>query len=230
MKYVSLFLGSCIVAAGIYVSLCIAAGWFIPSWGGNFIKVGPLYLNTNAFLLAAAMIPIAFIVFFLTRNVLKVMAILFICLTVAGALGQSVKYRTAILQTHRGRVYAQEAITAIAGSWDPKQLLMRAGPELLQNPSIKNIDILFQSFSENVGPFKDFTKPVEGRSYSALVNNAKVVTGKYSAEIECEKAIVDIKIHIIYRDEKWAVMNFQMKHSVPTPQTTPAIQEQTPEK
>lgn len=106
--------------------------------------------------------------------------------------------------------YVDDAIPKIVSSWKLKELLDRAGPELVAAAPSEKVEKLFQVFSARLGPLRSY----EGSRGQARVfvspRTGKVTTASYVAEAIFEKAKGSIQVELILRNGKWEILGFHV--------------------
>jgi hypothetical protein len=145
------------------------------------------------------------------KKILTILGVIFICLIVAGAIVFSGLHYYAKELDKEAKAYIDEVIPSIATSWNSKELINYASPEFLQAVPAKKIELLFDAFSEQMGPLKDY-KGATGRVKIRISPRGKpIIKADYLAEAVFEKAPAKIQVQMIRRNHKWEIVGFLVK-------------------
>jgi hypothetical protein len=108
------------------------------------------------------------------------------------------------------KAYVDEVVPIIAASWNSKELVNRASPELLRVASKERIETLFDVFSKRLGPLKEYRGSRGEAKILLTLQQGKVITGAYVADAVFEKGPATIQIRTIWRDDRWQILSFHV--------------------
>ena len=144
------------------------------------------------------------------KKILTVLGAIFICLIVVGVIFFSGFYYFASRLDKEARAYLDEVVPIIVTYWDPKELINRASPEFLQVYSAERVESLFDSFSDLMGPLKEY-RGAKGKIKIGTTTKGKpIILADYQVRAVFEKAPAKIEIQMIRRDDKWQIGGFRV--------------------
>ena len=138
------------------------------------------------------------------------MIFMIVILIILGLL--SLNYYGSILD-RQSRTYADEAILAIVSSWDHKELVSHANPDLLNAFSGDDLISLFKIYSNNLGELKKY-EGSNGQTHIDVEIFCKegmmctAITAEYIAKAVFEKGEATITIKMVHRKFEWNIYNF----------------------
>lgn len=142
------------------------------------------------------------------KKILMVFGAIFICLILVGVIGFSGFHYLASRLDREARAYIDEVIPIIVASWNSKELINRTSPEFLQVIPAKKVELLFDTFSKQMGPLEEY-KEATGKIKIKISPRGKLlIIADYVAEAVFEKAPAKIKIQMIRRNDKWQIVGF----------------------
>lgn len=132
---------------------------------------------------------------------------IFACLIVLGVVLFSIAAHTGSKLDTESKAYVDRIVPQIVTSWDSKELLNNASPELLKVAPADKIDSMFKMLSEKLGGYKAY-KGAEGDSLINITPQGKVITAAYYTQVAFDKADATVKIRVIKHGENWQVLEF----------------------
>ncbi len=108
------------------------------------------------------------------------------------------------------KAYVDEVVPQIVSSWNSRELMDRASPELIATASPEKIDKVFRAFSDRLGPLKTYEGSRGQARVSVTPQTGKVSVASYVAEATFEKAKASIHVNLIMQDGKWQIMGFHV--------------------
>ena len=142
------------------------------------------------------------------KKILMVLGAIFICLILVGVIVFSGFYYYASGLDKEAEAYIDEVIPRIITYWNSGELIDHASPEFLQIFPAKKVELLFDAFSEQMGPLKEY-KGVTGKIKISISPRGKpIIIADYLAEAVFEKAPAKIEIRMIRRGDKWQIVGF----------------------
>lgn len=143
------------------------------------------------------------------KKFLMVLGVIFLCVVLIAVIGFAIAAYNGTKLDKSSKAYVDEAVPAIAASWNAEELIMRASPELLKVMSVDKLDTMFKLFAEKLGALKEY-QGSEGDSLVNFSSSGKVITANYIAKAAFEKADAQIRIGIVKHDEKWQLLEFRV--------------------
>jgi hypothetical protein len=144
------------------------------------------------------------------KKILTVLGAIFICLIVVGVIFFSGLYYFASRLDKEARAYLDEVVPIIVTYWDPKELINRASPEFLQVYPAERVESLFDSFSDLMGPLKEY-KGAKGKITIGTTTKGKpIIIADYQVRAAFEKAPAKIEIQMIRRNNEWKIVGFRV--------------------
>lgn len=142
-----------------------------------------------------------------------VLGVIFTCLIVLGSVLFAIAaYRGSKLDAE-SKAYVDRAVPQIVASWDPKELLNRASPELLKVAPAEKVEVMFKMFSEKLGKYKEY-KGSKGDSLVNITPQGKVVTAAYMTQATFEEGDATIRIRAIKHGARWQILEFYVDSKV----------------
>jgi hypothetical protein len=136
-----------------------------------------------------------------------VLGVIFTCLIILGVIFISIAARTGSKLDAESKAYVDRIVPLIVASWDPKELLNNASPELLKVAPSDKLDSMFKMFAEKLGGYKEY-KGSKGDSLVNITPQGKTITAAYITQVAFDKADATVKIRVIKHGEKWQVLEF----------------------
>lgn len=140
----------------------------------------------------------------------------FACLIVLGIIFISVAAHTGSKLDTESKAYVDSIVPLIVRSWDSKELLNNASPELLKVAPADKIDPMFKIFAEKLGGYKEY-KGSKGGAHVNITPQEKIITAAYMAQVTLDKADATVKIRVIKHGEEWQVLEFYVESPVLMP-------------
>ena len=150
------------------------------------------------------------------KKIFIVLGVIFLCIIIIGVIGFSITAYHGTKLDKTSKAYVDEVIPIIVSSWDSRELINRASPELLEVLSKDQLRDLFATFSKKLGRLKDY-KESKGDALIKVSPKGKIITASYIAQLAFEKADAEVKIGLIQHNEKWQLLEFRVKSDAFTP-------------
>lgn len=145
------------------------------------------------------------------KKVLTILGVIFICLIVVGAIVFSGFYYYTSGLDKEAQAYIDEVVPRIVTYWNSRELIDHASPEFLQVFPAKKVELLFDAFSEQMGPLKEY-KGVTGKIKIDISPRGKpIIIADYLVEAVFEKTPAKIQIQMIRHNDKWEIVGFLVK-------------------
>lgn len=138
-----------------------------------------------------------------------VLGTIFACLIVLGVVLFSIAVHTGSKLDVESKAYVDRIVPQIVTSWDSRELLNNASPELLKVAPADKIDSMFKMLSEKLGGYKEY-KGSKGDSLVNITPQGKVITAAYFTQVSFDKADATVKIRVIKHGENWQVLEFHV--------------------
>jgi hypothetical protein len=135
------------------------------------------------------------------------LSVIFVCFIILGIVLMSRAALTGPKLDAESKAYVDRVVPSIVGSWDSKDLLSYASPELLKVAPLDQIDPLFEIAAQKLGKLKAYKGSKGGVSVNATPQG-KVITAAYVAQAAFEKADATVRILVIKHGSKWQVLGF----------------------
>jgi hypothetical protein len=135
------------------------------------------------------------------------LGVIFACLIILGIILMSRAALTGPKLDAESKAYVDRIVPSIVGSWDSKDLLSYASPELLKVAPLDQIDPLFKIAAQKLGKLKAYKGSKGGVSVN-VTPQGKVITASYMAQVAFDKADATVKILMIKHGRKWQVLGF----------------------
>lgn len=144
------------------------------------------------------------------KKIFIILGVIFVFLIIAGAIGFFVLGTAGSKLDKKSQAYIDEIVPLIVTSWDSRELIKRASPELLKVAPPEKMQPFFNTFAERLGPMIAYkgSKGESGIFYMAPYG--KVITGTYVSEAIFEKAPATIHIKMILRNNQWQITEFRV--------------------
>jgi len=132
---------------------------------------------------------------------------------VAGAValwvlcGGAEKSSSLDLESHK---FVDDAIVAIASSWNPDELLKRASSEMLAEAGHQvDVDSLFDQWRP-LGGLISYTGSTGGAETIESPEIGKMIKATYSAKATFQNGTAEIRIELVKRDGHWSILGFKV--------------------
>ena len=106
--------------------------------------------------------------------------------------------------------YVDEAVPRIVSSWDRKELMDRASPELIALAPSEKVEKFFKAFAARLGSLKTYDGSRGGTHVLVTPQTGKVTTASYIVDATFEKAKASIQVKLILHDGKWQILGFHV--------------------
>lgn len=136
-----------------------------------------------------------------------VLGVIFACLIVLGIIFISIAAYTGSKLDAESKAYVDRMVPQIVASWDSKELLNNASPELLKVAPADKIESMFKMLSGKLGGYKEY-KGSKGDSLVNITPQGKVITAAYITQVSFDKADATVRIRVIKHGENWQVLEF----------------------
>ena len=136
-----------------------------------------------------------------------VLGVVFASLIVLGIIFISIAVHTRSKLDTESKVYVDHVVPLIVASWDSKELLNHASPELLKVAPADKIDSMFKMLAEKLGKYKEF-KDSKGGSFLNFTPQGKIITAAYITHVAFDRADATVRIRVIKHSENWQVLEF----------------------
>lgn len=111
------------------------------------------------------------------------------------------------------QAYAGAAIVAIVSTWNEKEFLERAAPELRRRVSIDELHRLFK-WAGALGAFEKY-EPPEGQAHTSLtLKSGKLVSARYTSRVVFEKGEATVSVVLVKRGLLWQIAWFDVRSPV----------------
>jgi len=142
------------------------------------------------------------------KRILVVLGGIFAFILLVGIIGFLVLNFFGRRLDKESKAYVDEVIPIIATSWNSKDLLDRASPELIQVAPTEKIESLFHAFSEKLGPLREYKGSRGDAKLGFTPQMGKITTADYVAEAIFEKAPAKINVRTILHNGTWQILQF----------------------
>jgi hypothetical protein len=102
-----------------------------------------------------------------------------------------------------------QAIAAIAGTWNKQQLLDRASPELRDSVKPQELNVLFETLAR-FGPLVAYEGATGDARMSYMIGSDSAVTASYIAKARFQNGSATIRIGLVKRDDRWMIHKFHV--------------------
>lgn len=113
--------------------------------------------------------------------------------------------------------YVDEVVPRIATSWQSRDLLDRASPELLKLAPADKIARLFVAFSDRLGPMTQYRGATAQHVFSGVAGGETISRVRYQADVAFEKTSATIQVEVIKRGGAWRIHGFLVNADVLLP-------------
>jgi hypothetical protein len=141
------------------------------------------------------------------KKLFMTLGVIFLCIIVIGIIGFSIAAYHGTKLDKSSKAYVDKIAPLIISSWNSKELVNRASPELLKAVPQDKWNAMFKMFSKKLEALKEY-KGSKGDSFMNFSPVGKVITAIYIAQATFEKGNAEIKISIIQHNEKWQLLGF----------------------
>ncbi len=112
----------------------------------------------------------------------------------------------------QSKAYVDKVILKIFSQWDMEALKTEVSPELWSATSKNEIELVFQTLSEKLGPLKQYIGS-KGEAEVYLASKGNVI-GNYTAKAIFRKGEAVIFLQVLLNGNKWQIVNFNVKSPV----------------
>jgi hypothetical protein len=137
------------------------------------------------------------------------LGVVFALLIVAGGIGIFVLVRNGAALDSASKAYTEQSVEAIARDWNGSELWKRASPALRRIASPAQIDRLFASAKQSLGPLVTYGGS-QGQTMMSYLNAHATVAARYVAHGHFAHGDADLQISLIKVDGEWMIQGFHI--------------------
>jgi len=137
------------------------------------------------------------------------LGVVFAVLIVAGGAGIFVLARKGAALDSASKAYTEQSVEAIARDWDGGELWKRASPGLRRVATPEQIDRLFASAKQSLGPLVTYAGS-QGQAMMSYLNAHATVAARYVAHGHFAHGDADLQISLIRIDGTWMIQGFHI--------------------
>ncbi|MBI3002222.1 MAG: hypothetical protein HYY54_01065 [candidate division NC10 bacterium] len=108
------------------------------------------------------------------------------------------------------KAYVDEAVQKITSSWNARELLDRATPELLQAAPPERVERFFHVFSHRLGPLRTYHGSRGTTQFFVSPQTGRIAAATYEAQATFENAEAVIQVRLLQRDGHWRIASFHV--------------------
>lgn len=107
------------------------------------------------------------------------------------------------------KAFVDAAVPAIAASWNKRELMNRATPELLQAAKPEQFDALFSALAQ-FGPLVQYEGAKGNAVVGYMAGSGSSTSANYVASARCKNGTAQFKLTLHKQDGRWLIHNFHV--------------------
>ena len=143
------------------------------------------------------------------KKILFITGLISTCIIVVAIIFVLVAIRAGSNLDYESKAYVDKIVPVIVTSWDSKDLLLNASPELIKIIKPNDLNSIFKVCENKLGKFKEY-KGSKGQSDQSIALKGRTITASYVSDVIFEKDKATVKTSLIKYNDKWQIMEFRV--------------------
>jgi hypothetical protein len=139
-----------------------------------------------------------------------VLGVIFLALIFLAALGIGIAAFRGSALDKESKAYVDAAVPAIISSWDTRELMSRASPELNQVTAADDAERLFQGL-RSLGKMKKYQGSQGESMTSQILGKGTAISARYLVSADFEGGTAKIYVTLIKHGNLWQIAGFRVE-------------------